>query len=532
MIEKSAGLMKWIAMELRQLELLEAIQDDEDVKGTFRTMTMVRSGILACIAIALCGLLSMHAETVLSSRSVIPMDRLNESWWAERHAAVLAAVHAHPETPLLLIGDSITNNYDKSKLPDENFVPTWQAFYAPRHALNLGFSGDSTEHVLWRLSHGEVDGLHPKVVMLLIGTNNTGHEHQSAAETEIGIDAVVGALESRLPDAQILLLAVLPSDISAEKSASDCEVNQYLRNNYGVNSRVSFLDIGSIFYRDGTLNTDIFYDPRLPQHGAALHPDTNGQRRMAEAIEPTLSHLMGDEPRVSLASMTDINTGLIPVPRLEQDSYDWLARHEAELRLQRTMKPDVVLIGDSITHFWEGLPYAARRSGIVSWQHTFGALQVINMGFGWDRTQNVLWRLDHGEFDGIAPQWVVLNIGTNNLTATQNARANTPEEIAAGIAAICNVIERRSPSSHILLMAIFPRGANPGGALRGPIATVNHILTARFAGNLAVTVIDVGSRFLAADGTLPSSLMPDGTHPSDKGYAIWGDALVKAGIHR
>src|SRR5579885_396668 len=94
--------------------------------------------------------------------AVVPADRLNEPWWAERHKAVLAAIQNHPDAQLLLIGDSITNNYDKANPPDENFQPTWNEFYAPRKALNLGFSGDTTSHVLWRLDHGEVTGLHPK----------------------------------------------------------------------------------------------------------------------------------------------------------------------------------------------------------------------------------------------------------------------------------------------------------------------------------------------------------------------------------
>ena len=122
---------------------------------------------------------------------------------------------------------------------------------------------------------------------------------------------------------------------------------------------------------------------------------------MAEAIEPTLAKLMGDSPRVPLASMTDINTALIPVPALEIDSYDWFARHHAELELQKTLRPRVVLIGDSITHFWAGPPASKIINGPSAWERAFGNLPVLNMGFGWDRTQNVLWRLRQGEFSGI-----------------------------------------------------------------------------------------------------------------------------------
>ncbi len=476
---------------------------------------------------------SLAQETLTPAEipATVPADRLNETWWADRHKAVLEAVRTHPETQLLLIGDSIINNYDKANPPDEDFQPTWTQFYQPRKALNLGFSGDTTSNVLWRLDHGEVDGLHPKVVILLIGTNNTSqHWNQSAEQVDVGIDAVVADLEQRLPESRILLLGILPSDISDSKTQRDLAINRYLAVCYGENPRVTFLDISSIFFRNGSLNSALFYDPRLPQHGRALHPDTTGQRKMAEAIEPTLANLMGASPQLPLSSMTDINTALIPVPRLEQDSYDWYARHHAELELQKTLKPRVVLIGDSITHFWAGLPDSIEVNGPFAWQRVFGGMPVINLGFGWDRTQNVLWRLHQGEFDGLRPQWVVLLIGTNNLTATSQARANSPEEIVDGIAAICQEIHQRSPESHILLMAILPRGPQPSDPLRAPIQSTNRLLAQRFAAASSLTYLDIGSSFLAPDGSLPATLMPDGTHPSDVGYQIWAEALLNAGI--
>jgi lysophospholipase L1-like esterase len=363
---------------------------------------------------------------------------MNESWWADRHKDEGEAVRSHPDTQLLLIGDSVTDNYEKANPADENFQPTWKRFYEPRKALNLGFSGDTTSNVLWRLDHGEVGGLHPKDVVLLIGTNNTSpHWNQSAEQVEAGIDAVVADLEQRLSESRILLLGILLSDISDSKTQRDQAINHYLAICYGENPRVTYLDITSIFFRNGSLDSALFYDPRLPQQGRALHPDTIGQRRMAEAIEPTLANLIGDSPQLPLTSMTDINTATIPVPRLEQDSYDWYARQHSELELQKTLKPRVVLIGDSITHFWAGLPNSITVNGPSAWQRVFGDMPVINLGFGWDRTQSVLWRLHQGEFKGLRPQWVVLLIGTNNLTATSHARANSPEEIVDGIANTC-----------------------------------------------------------------------------------------------
>jgi lysophospholipase L1-like esterase len=494
---------------------------------------LLRGTLLASLALALPALAQPPAggaEPPLRNPAIVPADLLRAPWWAARHAAVLEAIKAHPDTQLLMIGDSITNNYDKSNPPDENFLPTWNEFYAPRKALNLGFSGDTTANVLWRLSHGELDGLHPQVAVVLIGTNNTGWARQTAEQTEAGIDAVVGSLEQRLPETRILLLGILPTGISGSKTAADRAVNRYLTACYGENPRVTYLDIGSIFYKHGALDASLFYDPRLPRPGAPLHPNTAGQRMMAEAIEPTLAKLMGDAPRVPLASMTDINTALIPVPRLELDLYDWYARHHSELEAQRTSQPRVVLIGDSITHFWGGAPGATLVNGPAAWQKLFGAMPALNLGFGWDRTQNVLWRLRQGEFDGLHPQWVVLLIGTNNLTGTANARANTPEEIVEGVAAIRDELRRRSPESSLILMAILPRGARPDHRLRAPIEKTNRLLAARFGADPTVTYLDIGGSFLSPDGTLPAALMPDTTHPSDTGYQIWADALVQAGV--
>jgi lysophospholipase L1-like esterase len=489
-----------------------------------------RAQLVVCASVALLSIAVSSIAQVPVHPAAAPADRLDEPWWADRHKALIEAAKAQPDTQLLLIGDSITNNYDKANPPDENFQPTWKEFYDSRKALNFGFSGDTTANVLWRLDHGEVAGLHPKVAVVMIGTNNTGWKNQSAEEAEIGIDAVIADLEQRLPQTHILLLGILPSDLSADKTARDQAVNRYLASCYGENARVTYLDIGSIFFAHGALNTAIFYDPRLKSPGKALHPDTTGQHMMAEAIEPTLARLMGDSPRMHLASMTDINTALIPVDWIEQDSYDWYARHHAEFATKRTMQPRVVLIGDSITHFWSGPPAGIYVNGPTAWQRVFGSMPVLNMGFGWDRTQNVLWRIRQGEFEGLRPEWVVLMIGTNNLTATSHARANTPEEVVDGIAAIEQEILQSSPQTHIMLMGVLPRGADADNPFRAPIQEINRLLAKRFSNDPNVTWLDIGAQFLVPDGTIPPSLMPDALHPSDAGYHIWADELIKAGI--
>ncbi len=230
---------------------------------------------------------------VLAGSADVPAseDRLSEPWWAERHDAILKSLHEHSDAELVLIGDSITQNYEKANPPDESFQPTWNEFYQPRKAVNLGYSGDTTSNVLWRLRHGELSGLKPRVALVLIGTNDTA-KGRTAEQTKAGIDAIVAELEQQLPATHVLLIGLLPSDISAAKTQADRRVNQLLAASYAHDTRVTYIDVGHVFYKNGELDTSIFYDPRLPWHAKALHPDTTGQHMMAEAIEPTLKRLM------------------------------------------------------------------------------------------------------------------------------------------------------------------------------------------------------------------------------------------------
>jgi lysophospholipase L1-like esterase len=198
--------------------------------------------------------------------------------------------------------------------------------------------------------------------------------------------------------------------------------------------------------------------------------------------------------------------------------YDWTTRHREASALMRSRRPDIVMLGDSITHFWGGEPIGGRRTGVAEWDRFFAGRNVVNLGYGWDRTENVLWRLDNGEFEGVTPKVVVLMIGTNNITL------NTPEEIAAGVEAICTKIHERSPATQILLLAIFPRGQKPD-ATRATVDEVNRLL-ARLDDRDDVTFLDIGARFLEADGSISPEVMYDFLHPTAKGYAIWSAAMA------
>ena len=247
-----------------------------------------------------------------------------------------------------------------------------------------------------------------------------------------------------------------------------------------------------------------------------------GQALAGQPASLPLAQTSGEQPLVVDGSA---NTALVPVPKLEQDSYDWYARHAEVLRLKDRLNPEVVLIGDSITHFWGGEPKSAQANGPASWQATFGAYRTLNLGFGWDRIQNVLWRLDHGELDGVHPRVIVLHIGTNNTSDTERARKNTPTEIAEGVRAILRRLRAKTPEARIILMAVFPREQKPDHPRRQQIGEINGLL--RELGQMpGVTWLDIGPKLLQPDGTISREMMRDFCHPTEAGYQIWGGALA------
>jgi lysophospholipase L1-like esterase len=220
-----------------------------------------------------------------------------------------------------------------------------------------------------------------------------------------------------------------------------------------------------------------------------------------------------------------IKTAVIPVPKLEKDCYDWWARHEQVLLVKDKIDPEVVLIGDSLTHFWEGDPAAGVIHGSKeAWYSVFAPYRVLNLGFGWDRTQNVLWRLDYGEMEGLDPKVVVILIGTNNTSETENARANDPDEIAEGLCAICDRIHDYAPKAAIVIMAILPREEMPNNPRRKQIEEINTRY-AKLAKDRQYDFVDIGPSLLEADGTLSQHIAFDFCHLTELGYQIWADAL-------
>jgi lysophospholipase L1-like esterase len=237
------------------------------------------------------------------------------------------------------------------------------------------------------------------------------------------------------------------------------------------------------------------------------HPNDYGMMQYANAYEKKLRAIM-NEPKGTI--ITQIPTR----QNREPGSYNWEARHYEMIALNKTEPTKVLMIGNSITHNWGGKPLNNRIKGADSWQKYLEPLQARNFGFGWDKVENVLWRVYHDELEGITPEKIVINIGTNNLLI------NTDADIISGLKLLIEAIKTRQPQVEIYLLGLYPRRGQ-----EGRIVTLNKGFE-----NLALSngskYADIGSNLLLKTGKMDEKLFSDGLHPNTEGYELLGKALV------
>jgi lysophospholipase L1-like esterase len=168
---------------------------------------------------------------------------------------------------------------------------------------------------------------------------------------------------------------------------------------------------------------------------------------------------------------------------------------------------DLLFVGDSITYGWDE----------EIWKRHYDPRNAAHFGIPGDKTQQILWRIQNGELDGIRPKVVVLMVGTNNLTV------NTVDEIDLGVAAIVHEVRHRLPDTRTLLLGIFPRGPQPD-AIREKLRAVN-VRIARLDDGSHVRFLDIGRAFVNDDGTISPQIMPDYIHLTRQGYRLWAEAM-------
>ena len=228
----------------------------------------------------------------------LPLSRADLPWWRARLAQKAAELRAAPRVDLVWYGDSITQDWErKGPAPWGDFAPVWQHYYGGRHALDMGFNGDATSHLLWRIENGEAAGIHPRVAVVLIGANNFGHLHWGAGPTEAGIETIVAELHRRLPGTRVLLIGVLPCLRGAWVDQNTAALNRALAARYRNGREARFIDLSGLFMVAGHIDAGRFLDPHLTPPAPPLHPTAQTQAMMAAAIEPSLAAMLGDTPR-------------------------------------------------------------------------------------------------------------------------------------------------------------------------------------------------------------------------------------------
>ena len=203
-------------------------------------------------------------------------------------------------------------------------------------------------------------------------------------------------------------------------------------------------------------------------------------------------------------------------PAVRADGW-WHARVESDLAAARAGGHRLVLLGDSITQGWN-------KAGAEVWRELWAPRKTLNLGVSGDRTQHVLWRLDHGLLEALAAanndvRAVVVMIGTNN------SGGDTAEDIAAGIATIVRRLRTGLPKAKVLLLSIFPRSEKPD-AQRAKCAAASELAARAFAGDAMVVCRDLGAHFVGADGTIHEDVMPDFLHLSPAAYRTWAQAML------
>ena len=230
---------------------------------------------------------------------------------------------------------------------------------------------------------------------------------------------------------------------------------------------------------------------------------------MSEVVERKFNPAPGFKTRPST---------VIPVTQDRSwPSYGWQKRHESLVAMVQKQQPSVLFIGDSITHFFGGQDLDLPLRGPKTWDEFYAPRNAANIGCGWEKTENVLWRLTHGAIENIEPKVAVVMIGTNNIDTC------AVPDIVEGITAICDTLHQKLQTTKILLLGIFPRGPVDHAA-RPKIVAINDAIS-KLNGKNNITYIDIGYAFLQSSGNISKDIMPDLLHPNEKGYRLWAEAM-------
>lgn len=405
-------------------------------------------------------------------------------------------LHESPERPIVVYGSSIINGASASRPGMTITSIVERELEYP--VINLGFSGAA------RMEPAVFDMLCEIDARAYIIDPMPNSFNLKAPEIIKRAKEGVAKLRAK-SDAPILLCECHPTPDSvmrANVAAKYNRGNEALRKAY---NEMKAEGVKNLFYLS---KDELRFGEDYMVEGS--HPNDLGIRVYADAYEKKIREMLPeDQP----------NKVFAPVTQRRDGCYEWRERHNEVIKLNHTQNPEILLIGNSITHFWGGNPVCKVNNGGAAWGKTFGKRRVTNMGFGWDRIENVFWRIYHGELEGCAPKHICLLIGINNYYV------NTEEEIAQGIVDLAALIRERQPQAKLHVLKVYPaRGREE------KVARINALLEQKLETNDKVELVDLTQCFLLKDGSGKidaSCFTKDGLHPNEKGYTLAGKELKK-----
>ncbi|MBJ6368963.1 SGNH/GDSL hydrolase family protein [Snuella sedimenti] len=423
---------------------------------------------------------------------VLYLPLYNEVDWLEIGTETNAVFNALPkrrEKPIVVYGTSIAQGACASR-PGM----AWTSILGrniDRPIINLGFSGNGRleDEVL-----DYIETIDAKLYILDCLPNLSPTKERTLDFVFQRIVASVKRLKSKHPSTPILLVAhsgYSDGNTNKERYEIYSELNKALQIAYEQLVSEGVKDIYVLTKEELGLGIDSYVD--------GTHPSDLGMLHYAKAYEARIRDIIKEPVGNTVTT--------IPVTQnRDADVYNWNMRHQNILETNKIKPPKVCFIGNSIVHQWGGVPNMAVVNGADSWERYFEELGVRNVGYGWDRVENVLWRVYHDELDGFEAEQILLKIGTNNL------HLNTNEEIIEGLRFLVLAIKERQPKAKIAVLGILPRRDQ-----EARIKTLNLNIE-KITKTLQVNYLSVGNALLNAKGLINESLFRDGLHPNAKGY--------------
>ncbi|MDL2266234.1 SGNH/GDSL hydrolase family protein [Parabacteroides sp. OttesenSCG-928-G07] len=393
-----------------------------------------------------------------------------------------------PEKPILLYGTSIAHGACASRpgMAWSNILQ--RSLDYP--LINLGFSGNG------RLEKEVIDLIAETDARLYILDCLPNVDGREEAELIPLIVNAVKQIRRQRAAAPILLVEHIGYANGATNSKLLESYTRANRANRKAYEQLLNENIGNLYY----LTRE---ELNIPADGWVdhIHPNDLGMQAQATAVEAKIREILK-------LPVGDLATTRPVTQRREPYKYEWKKRHNEILTRHRQNPPRSVIIGNSITHFWGGEPLDTEKSGIDSWNAHMQPAGFQNMGYGWDRIENVLWRIYHDELDGFEAEKVVLMIGTNNFGR------DTDDSIIEGLRFLLAAIRERQPQAEIKLIGILPRRNAEEW-----VKNINYRIQ-EIAIRDNYNFQDPGGALLQPDGKINETLFSDGLHPNAQGYQL------------